>query len=156
MCPWVESHAASSGRQLWELPSRVEYLSPQVVLLQPVYGTIASPLWLELRGPAWQATPIVAVCRPACHQLLPWPRVTFGMVPDAARPGSDQWHWSTASVTGPAGRLGRPSASDPGGVVRCSVSLCRSRCVRLCGVLGHLALIHRCPRPLCLVRRVSG
>ena len=58
MCPWVGPHAPSFGRQLSGLPSRVEYLSPQGVLLPLVYGTTASPLWLELRGhSAWQATP---------------------------------------------------------------------------------------------------
>ena len=92
MCPWVGSHAPSCGRQLWGLPSRMEYLSPQGVLLARVYGTTASPLWLQLRGPAaWQASPSQAVCRHACHQLLPWLRGTFAMVPDAAWPGSDQW-----------------------------------------------------------------
>ena len=34
------------------LPSRVECVSPQGVLLPLIYGTIASPLWLELWGPA--------------------------------------------------------------------------------------------------------
>ena len=29
MCPWVGSHAPSCGRQLWGLPSRMEYLSPK-------------------------------------------------------------------------------------------------------------------------------
>ena len=48
MCPWVGPHAPSFGRQLWGLPSRVEYLSPQGVLLPLVYGTTASPLWFEL------------------------------------------------------------------------------------------------------------
>ena len=58
MCPWVGSHAPSCGRQLWGLPSCMGYLSPQGVLLPQVYRTTASPLWLELRGPAaWQATP---------------------------------------------------------------------------------------------------
>ena len=58
MCPWVGPHAPSFGRQLWVLPSRVEYLSPQGVLLPLVYGTTASLLWLELRGhSAWQGTP---------------------------------------------------------------------------------------------------
>ena len=33
MCPWVGLHAPSCGRQLWGLPSRVAYLSPQGVLL---------------------------------------------------------------------------------------------------------------------------
>ena len=49
MCLWVGSHALSCGWQLWGLPSRVEYLSPQGVLLLRVYRTIASPLWFELR-----------------------------------------------------------------------------------------------------------
>ena len=94
--------------------SRVEYLSPQGVLLLRGYGTIASSLWLELRVPAaGQATPSCSVCRHACHRLMPWLRVTFTMVPDVALPGSDQWPWSTAPATGLAGRLGRPSASDP-------------------------------------------
>ena len=57
MCPWVGPHAPSFGRQLWVLPSRVEYLSPLGVLLPLVYGTTASLFWLELRGlSAWQAT----------------------------------------------------------------------------------------------------
>ena len=41
MCPWVGPRAPSFGRQLWGLPSRVEYLSPQGVLLLLVYGTTA-------------------------------------------------------------------------------------------------------------------
>ena len=54
MYPWVGPQAPSFGRQLWGLPSRVEYLSPQGVLLPLVYGTTASPLWFELRGhSAW-------------------------------------------------------------------------------------------------------
>ena len=58
MCPWVGPHAPSFGRQLWGLPGRVEYLSPQGVLLPLIYGTTASPLWPELRGrSAGQATP---------------------------------------------------------------------------------------------------
>ena len=115
--PWVGPHAPSFGRQLWGLPSRVEYLSPQGVLLPLVYGTTASLLWFELWGhSAWQVTPSWTVYRLACHRLLPWLRVTFAMVPDAAWPGSDQWPWSTAPATGPVGRLGRPSASDPWGI----------------------------------------
>ena len=62
------------------------------VLPPLVYGTTASPLWLELRGHfAWQATPSWTVYRFARPRLLPWLRVTFAMVPDAAWPGSDQW-----------------------------------------------------------------
>ena len=170
MCPWVGPHAPSFGRQVWGLPSRVEYLSPQGVLLRLVYGTTASPLWLELRGnSAWQATPSWTVYRLACHRLLPWLRVTFAMVPDAAWPGSDQWPWNTTPPTGPVGRLGRPSASDPWGVGS-SLSLGRPTCVQcpgplgscspvcprgllccVCGVLGHLAPVHRSARSVCCI-----
>ena len=170
MCPWVGPHAPSFGRQLRGLPSRVEYLSPQGVLLPLVYGTTASRLWLELRGhSAWQATPSWTVYRLVCHRLLPWLRVTFAMVPDAAWPRSDQWPWSTAPATGPLGRLGCPSASDPWGVgsflslgrptcMQCPgpIGSCSPVCPRgllccVCGVLGHLAPVHRCARSVCCV-----
>ena len=157
MCPWVGSHAPSCGRQLWGLPSRMEYLSPQGVLLPRVYGTTASPLWLELRGPAaWHATPSCAVCRHVCHHLLPWLRATFAMVPDAAWPGSDQRPWSTAPATGPVGRLGRPSASDPWGVGRGVLSLCCPRCMCVCGVLALVAPVHRCARCVRCACAVGG
>ena len=147
MCPWVAQHAPSCARQLWGLPSRVEYLSPQGVLLPRVYGTTASPLWLELRSPAaWHATPSWTVYRLACHRLLPWLRVMFAMVPDAARPGSDQRPWGTAPAAGPVARLGRPSEPDPWGLACCHPSLSHPWCVRVCGVLGHLAPVHRCAR----------
>ena len=148
----------------------LQYLSPQGVLLPLVYGTTASPLWLELRGhSAWQVTPSWTVYRLACHRLLPWLRVTFAMVPDAAWPGSDQWPWSTAPATGPVGWLGRPSASDPWGIgsilslgrptcVQCPGPLgsCSPVCPRgllwcVCGVLGQLAPVHRCARSVCCV-----
>ena len=146
MCPWVGPHAPSFGRQLWGLPSRVEYLSPQGVLLPLVYGTTASPLWLELRGlSAWQATTSWTVYRLACHQLLQWLRVMFATSPDAAWPGSGQWPWGTAPAAGPVGRLGRPSAPDPWGVGSFP-SLGRPTCARVCGVLGDLAPVHRCTR----------
>ena len=153
----------------------MEYLSPQGVLLPLVYGTTASPLWLELRGrSAWQATPSWTVYRLACHRLHPWLRVTFAMVSDAAWPGSDQQPWSTAPTTGPVGRLGRPSVSDPWGVgsflspdrptcVRCPgpPGSCSPVCplgvfCRVCGVLGLPAPVHRCARSVwCVVCAVS-
>ena len=151
MCPWVGPHDPSFGRQLCRLPKRVEYLSPQGVLLLRVYGTTASPLWLELRGlSAWQATPSWTVYRLACHRLLPWLRLMFAMVPDAAWPVSDQRPWGTAPAAGPVGRLGRPSASDPWGVVS-FLSLDHPRCAHVCGVLGHLASVRRCARSVSFV-----
>ena len=144
MCPWVGPHVSSFGRQLWGLPSRVECLSPQGVLLPLVYGTTASFLWLRLRGlPAWRVTPSWTVYRLACHRLLPWLRVTFAMVPDAAWPGSDQRPWNTAPAAGPVGPLGRPSVSHPWGVGS-FLSFGRPLSARVCGVLGRLAPVHRC------------
>ena len=157
ICPWVGSHAPSCGRQLWGLPSCMQSLSTQGVLLPGVYGTSASPLFLELRGPAaWQATPCWAVCRHACHQLVQWLQVMFVMDLDAAWPGSDQWLLSTAPAIGTVGRLGRPSASDPGGVCRCHVSLCCPRCMCVGGVLAHFAPVHGCPRGVRLACAVGG
>ena len=98
----------------------------------------------------------------------PFP-LTFAMVSDAAWPGSNQWHWSTAPATGPVGRLGRPSASDPWCVgsflslgrptcVQCPgpLGFCSPVCPRgllccVCGDLGHLAPVHRCARSVCCV-----
>ena len=160
MCPWVGTHAPSFGRQLLGLPSRVEYLSPQGMLLPRVYGTTASPLWLGLRGPAaWQATPSWTVYRVACHRLLPWLQVTFAMVHDAAWLVSDQRPSGTAPAACPVGRLGRPSAPDPWGVVSCcpsSVALGAHVCAvswatwRLfTGVPAWCCVSHvRCPVPL--------
>ena len=65
MCPWVGSHAPSCGRQLWGLPSRIECPSPQGVLHPRVYGTTASPLWLELQGPRCLAGDSLLGCVPA-------------------------------------------------------------------------------------------
>ena len=146
MCPWVGPYALSFGRQLLGLPSRVEYLSTQGVLLPLVYGTTASLLWLELRGlSAWQATPSWTVYRLTCQRLLPWLQVTFAMVPDAAWPGSDQRPSGTAPAAGLVGRLGCPSAPDPWGVGS-FLSLGRPTCVRVCADLGHLAPVHWCAR----------
>ena len=113
--------------------------------------------------------------RLACHRLLPWLRVTFAMVPDAAWPGSDQWPWSTAPATGPVGRLGSPSVFDPRGLGSL-LSLGRPTCVLcpwplgscspvrplgalrcVCSVLGRLAPVHGAPaRCVALLVRCPG
>ena len=148
MCPWVGPHAPSFGRQLWGVLSRVEYLSSQGVLLPLVYGTTASPLWLELRGhSAWQATPSWTVYRLACHRLLPWIRVTFAMVPDAA------WLARTSGLGVPLLPLARwvglvAPVCPTHGVL---VLSCPSAALRVCRVLGHLAPVHRCARVACCV-----
>ena len=130
------------------------YLSPQGVLLPRVYGTTASALWLELGGlSAWHATPSWTVNRLACHRLLPWLRVTFAMVPDAARPGSDQRPWGTAPAAGAVGWLGRPRALDPWGVVCCFPPLGGPTCtvswaswLLFTGVHARCVVLHvRCP-----------
>ena len=132
------------------LASHLEYFSPQGVLLPRVYGTIASPQWLELRGlSAQQATLPWTVYRLACQRLLPWLQVTFPMVVDAAWPRSNLWPWGTAPAAGPVGRLSWPSATSPWGVVCCYPSLGRPRCARVGGVDNRLALVLRCARPAC-------
>ena len=132
--------AVLGAAQLYGLSPNTEGIAPA-----RTYGTTASAPWLELRGPAaWHATPSRAVCRHACHQLLPWFQVTLTMVPDAAWPGSDQWPWTTAPATGPMGRPGRPSASNPRGVDGCVLWLCCPRCMCMCGVLAHFAPVHWC------------
>ena len=62
MYTWVGSHALSCGLQLWGLPGRVEYLLSQGVLLPGVYGTIASPLWVKLRGSLLGRRPLSGLC----------------------------------------------------------------------------------------------
>ena len=88
---------------------------------------------------------------------------------DAAWPGLDQLPWSTAPASGPVGRLGCPSVSDPWDVGS-FVSLGLATCVRcpgtlgscspvhpfgalccVCGVPGHLGPFHRCARLVCHV-----
>ena len=121
----------------------MEYLSPQGVLLPLVYGATASPLWFELPShSAWQATPSWTVYQLACHRLPPLLRVTFAMVPDAAWPGSDQWPWSTAPAPGPVGWRVAPVCPTHGVLVLS----CPSAALRVRGVLGHMAPVHRCPR----------
>ena len=157
MYPWVGSHAPSCGRQLCGAAQQWEYLSLLGAFLPRIYETLASYLWVELRGPAaWQGTPSCAVWQLTCHGLLPWLQLTFAMVPDAPRPGPDQWPWSAAPATGPAGQLGRPSVSDPWGGVSCALSLCCPGCVRACSVQGLSPLVHRCARPLHSVCSVRG
>ena len=148
---------SASGCGSGGLPSRWEYRPPQGVLLPRVYGTPTSPLWLELRGlSAWQATPCWAVYRVACQRSLPWLRVTFAMVPEAAWPASDQRPWGTAPAAGPLVRLDRRSAFNPRGVLCCYLYLRHPRCVHLCGVLSPWALGHRCARLVCSVCGVLG
>ena len=126
-------------------------------MLLRVYCSIASPLWLELRGlSAWQATPFWTVYQLICHQLLPWLRVTFAMVPDAAWGGSEQRPWGTAIAARPLGRLGRPRASHPWDALCCYLSLRGPRRARGCGVLGPFALVHRCGCLECSLCGVLG
>ena len=177
MCPWVGSHAPSCGRQLQGLPSCVEYLSPPGVLLRPVYGTIASPLWLELRRPAaWQATPSWAVCRHAWYRLLPWFQGHLPWSP--MQPG-----WArTSGLAVPLLPLARqvgwvapvrltlrvwfvapcPSAAlgaCPSVVSRATWRLFAGMRALLCSVRGgsgHLALVHQCARCVRYVSVVGG
>ena len=59
MCPWVGPHAPSFGRQLWGLPSRVEYLSPQGVLLE----LLMTKQVFQLKDPVPTSKPDVPAAR---------------------------------------------------------------------------------------------
>ena len=112
MCPWVGPHAPSFGRQLWGAaqPCGVSLTTRGIAPACLRYDR------LELRGhSAWQVTPSWTVYRLACHRLLPWLRVMFAMVPDAAWRGSDQWPWSTAPDHWPSGSAGSPQCVRPMG-----------------------------------------
>ena len=103
--------------------------------------------------------------RLACHLLLPWLRLTFAIVTDAAWPGWSQWLWV-------GGSAGSPQCVQPMGCCFFAVPrppyMCTCvRCPRLlgscspvcplsalccaCFVLSHLALVHRCARSVCCV-----
>ena len=85
MCPWVGPHAPSFGRQPWRLPSRVEYLSPQEVLLPLVYGTTASPLRLE-----HTTTPAPSNISPACSATQTAGRTSRSSRTDCKSPSTTQ------------------------------------------------------------------
>ena len=152
MCPWVGPHVSFFGRQLWGAaqPCGVSLTIRGIAPVSLQYDRLTPVACV-----AWLATSSLTVYRLACHRLLPWLRVTFAMVPDAAWPGSDQQPWGTAPAAGPVGRQGRPSVSDPWGVVCCYLSLGCPWCACVCGVHGPLALVHRCTCPVLCVRGVS-
>ena len=165
------------GGSSWGLPSRLEYLSPQGVFLPQVYGTIVSPPWLELRGLSpLQATPSWTVYRLACHRLLPWLWVTlpwspmqpgpartssFGVpclllarcVGWVARVRSTHRVWYDASI--PSAALGAHVCAVSTAPWRLFTGVRTQRSL-VCGVHGHLALVHRCARLVCSVRAVLG
>ena len=164
MCPWVGPHAPSFGRQLSGLPSCVEYLSPQGVLLPLVYGTTASPLWLELRGQFCLAGDPLLDCVPA--RLSPVASMAPG---DVLGPVALEYR----SCSLPGGSAGSPGCVQPVGcwffpVPRppyvCAVS--RASWLLFTGVLAwFVVLCLRCPgalgscssvRPLGVVCRVCG
>ena len=134
----------------------MEYLSPQGVLLPLVYGTTASPLWLELQGhSAWQVTPSWPVYRLACHRLLPWLQVTFAMVPDCSLAGLGPVALEYRSCHWPGGSAGSPQCVRPMGywfflVPRapyvCAVSWAAG--LLFTGVPARFAVLRlRCPGP---------
>ena len=143
----------SSGgcRSVWSISHHRGYIAPASLRYD------ASPPWLESRGPAaWQATPSWSMYQLTCHRSLPWLRLTFAMVPDAAWPGSDQRPWGTAFAAGRVGPLDRPSAPNPCVVVCCCPSLgahvCRvywATSLLFTGVpVWCVALRVQCPGPL--------
>ena len=141
MCPWVGPQSPSFRRQLWGLPSRVECLSPQGVLLPLVYGTTASPLWLELRDHSvWQATPSWTVYRLTCHRLL-------RLGPVALEYRSCPWPGRSAGSPQCVQTMGCWFFPVPRPPYVCAVS--RASWLLFTGVLAWFAVLClRCPWPL--------
>ena len=155
MCPWVGPHAPSFGGQLWGLPSRVEYLSPQGVLLPLVYGTTASPLWLG--GPLCLAGDPLLDCVPA--RLSPVASMAPGDVchgPRCSLAGLGPVALEYRSCHWPGGSAGSPQCVRPMGcwffpVPRppylCAVSW--AAWPLFTGVPARFAVLRlRCPGPL--------
>ena len=78
------------------------------------------------------------------------------MVPGAIWPGSDQRPWGTATASGPAGWLGRPSVSDPWGLVCCDLYRGYPGRARVCGVHGSLAAGQHQTSQACTGRNGNG
>ena len=151
MCLWVGSHAPSYERQLSGLPSRVEYLSRQGLLLPRVYGTPTSPRWLELRGPAaWPpglcaGKPVIS-CFHCSGDVCQGPRCSLAGV----RPVALEY----CSCRPPDGSAGLPKCVRALGCRPLRPVLCCPRCMCVCGVLAHLAPVHgyaRCVQFACAV-----
>ena len=85
-------------------------------------------------------TPVISCCH-GSGRPLPW----SPMQPGRAR---------TSGLRVPL--LGRPSASDPGGVGRGVLSLCCPPCICLCSVLAHVVPVHRCARCVRCACAVGG
>ena len=92
---------------------------------------VACPLCLA-------GNPLLGCVLTRLSSVASMPQMTFAMVPDAAWQDSDQWPWRTAPAIGPVGRLGRHSASNPGG--------CRQ--LGLVPLLPSVHVCVRCPGPL--------
>ena len=112
-----QAHAGAAQ----EAPNIGQWEGQDVPLVRPSSCTVkggipSSRRYLPTYLSAWLVTPSWTVYRLPCHRLLPWLRVTFAMVSDAAWPGLHQRPWGTAPAAGPVGRLGRHSVSDPWGV----------------------------------------
>ena len=156
MCQWLGPHALSFGRQLSGLPSRVEYISPQGVLLPLVYGRTASPLWFEVRGhSAWQATPswtVSALLSPVASlapgDVCPGPRCSLaGLKPVALEYRSCPWPGGSAGSSRGVQPMGCWFFPVPRPPYVCAVS--RASWLRFTGVLPRfVVLCLRCPGPL--------
>ena len=138
------------------LPSRLEYLSPQGVLVPRVYSAIASPLWLELRGlscavsqATWHLfTGVHARCAVCAVSLATW--LLFTGVPGPCVVLCMRCPWPLGSCS-PVCPLGVLCVRCPWPLGSCSPVCPLGVLCGVCGVLGHLAPVHRCSRSVCCV-----
>ena len=160
MSPWVGSRAPSSARQLWGLPNRMEYLSPQGVFapaslrynrITPV-ARVAAPRCLA-GDPLLGCVPahLSLVASMALGDICPGPGCSLaGLGPVALEYRSCHW---------PGGSAGSPQCVRPSGYrplhplpLLPSVHVR----VRLPGPLGALLFVHRCGRCVRFACAVGG
>ena len=123
---------------VWSISNHRGYCSRESTVRppHPCSSSCEAPLLGRRPPPGLCASRPVISCFRGSRRCLPW----SPMQPGSARTSS------LGVPPGPSGRLGRPCAPNPGGVGRGALSLCCPRCMCVCGVLAHVAPVHRCAR----------
>ena len=157
MCPWVGSHAPSFGRrfqgaaQLCRVSLTTGGIAPARLRydrLIPVAG-LAGPRCLA-GDPLGNCVParLSSVASMAPGEVCHGPRCSLARL----RPVVLEY----CSCDLPVGSAWSPQCVRPWGRRPLRPVPCCSRCMCVCGVLAHLAPVHRCAGPLCVVRGVRG
>ena len=152
MCSWVGPHAPSCGRQLWGLPSRMEYLSPQRYCSCKSTVLPPHPRGLSCRAPLLGKRPPPGLCAgtPVISCSMAPGNVCHG--PGCSLTGLGQVALDYRSCHWPGGPAGSPQCIRPWGCrLWCPVPLLPS-----VHVMAHMAPVHRCARCVRCACAVGG